>query len=427
MQNPAARLSRWVLAPMALAVCLSGCESGGGNRYEEPPPPKVYVSTALQHDVTDYVEETGTTEAFEIVEIRARVEGYLEEVNFEPGQKDITPDYELYRIDPKPYQATVNKAQAALKVAEARAKDAIAKYERSKKLAPQGAVSQEELVERAAAAEVAKAEIASAQAELESAELDLSYTIVKSPIAGRVGKTLVDKGNLVGTAMTTHLTTLINYDPIYASFNITERMLLDLRSKNGADQSSHTSDERKDVKILMGLENEEGYPHVGHLNYADLAVDSSSGTFQIRGVFPNPNFAIVPGLFVRIRIPIGTRNDALLVPESATGADQEGRYVLVVADEEGNKVVSRRAVTLGAKVGGMRVVLSGLEPTDKFVVRGIQRVRPGSKVEPVEETLTLPPELSQSADAADSAENRSQQDSNSETVEAGQNEPAGSP
>jgi RND family efflux transporter MFP subunit len=385
-------VTRFILLVLASFTCLCGCGTGGENKYEEPPPQKVYVSQPLQHDVIDYVDETGTTEAVETVEIRARVEGYLEEINFEPGQTNITPGYELYRIDQKPYKATVTQAQAALKVAQAEAKDAEAKYARAQVLAPKGAMSEEEVMERGAAVDVAKAAIEAAQAALEAAELDLSYTVVKSPIAGRVGKTLVDKGNLVGKSLTTHLTTVINYDPIYATFNISERLFLDLKQQ-AAERGEKDDAEMRQVKIFMGLENEEGYPHEGYLNYVDLAVDASSGTYLIRGVFPNPNYDIVPGSFARVRIPVGKRENALLVPESATGADQEGRYVLAVVENEGVQEVERRGVTLGAKFGSMRVVLSGLDASDTLVVRGVQRVRPGSKVDPVQETLELPKEL----------------------------------
>ncbi|MFZ5833321.1 MAG: efflux RND transporter periplasmic adaptor subunit, partial [Planctomycetota bacterium] len=396
-------LRNW-LAGVAAILGITGCGASEGNRYQEPPPQRVYVSQPLQQDVFDFVEETGTTEPFETVEVRARVEGFLEEIKFQAGQDDIQAGDELFLIDQRPYQAVVTQAEAALRVAQAEAQDADAKFRRSSVLAPQGAISQEELFERAAALEVAKAKIVAAQANLDAARLDLSYTIVKSPINGRIGKALVDRGNLVGRGMPTQLATVIRYDPIFATFNISERKLLDLKAANRSPRSAQGRSEREDVRIYMGLANEEGYPHEGHLDFADLGVESSSGTFKIRAVFPNPDLRIVPGLFVRIRIPVGKRQGALLVPESAVGADQEGRYVYVVNDREGAKEVARRGITLGAKLGEMRVALSGLEPSDVFVVSGIQRVRPGSKVAPEEVRLEAPPAAAGVSPAASMSE-----------------------
>ena len=390
MNIRAASTPRHLLLLFVLAGCVSGCQRDGGNQYQEPPPQEVFVSRPLQQDVIDYVEETGTTEACETVDIRARVEGYLEDIKFDPGQENIQEGDELFLIDQKPYRAIVTQAEAALRVAEAETVDAEAKYKRAVPLAQQGAVSQEELLEKAAIWEVSKAKVVAAQAQLDAANLDLGYTIVRSPISGRVGKTLVDKGNLVGKTMSTHLTTVIKYDPIYATFNISERMLLDVMDQRRQSGQARSGDDREGIKFYMGLTNEEGYPHEGHLNYADLAVDASTGTFQVRAEFKNPDYRIVPGLFVRIRIPTGERKGALLVPESAVGADQEGRYVLIVEESEGKKVVRRCGVTLGAKIGALRVVVSGLEPPDSVIVRGIQRVRSGSLVAPVEEELKPP-------------------------------------
>ena len=268
-----------------------------------------------------------------------------------------------------------------------------------KLLSPKGAISQEELFERQASMEVAKAQIKAAQCSWSCAELELSYTVVESPIDGRVGMTLVDKGNLVGKSLTTHLTTVIRYDPIYATFNISEPLMLELRKLAGAREKP----EDRKIEFLMGLGSEEGYPYKGTLDYADLGVDSSSGTYSIRGVFPNPDLELIRGLFVRIRIPIGKRMGALLVPESAVGADQEGRYVLLVKSEEGASKVERRAVTLGAKRGGMRVVLTGLEANESVIVRGIQRVRPGINVQPEQVELELPAELQAASDASSDA------------------------
>ncbi len=303
-----------------LSVSIVGCAGSGSNQYQEPPPQKVYVSRPVRRDVIDFVEATGTTEPFETVEIRARVEGYLEEIKFEPGQQNMKAGDELYVIDQKPYLVKAAQAKAAVKIAEAQAKDAEAKYRRAVPLARDNAVSQEELQERQAAVDAAKASVAAAEAQLEGALLDLNFTVVKTPIAGRVGKTLVDKGNLVRGSMQQPLTTVIRYDPIFATFNISERLLLELLSMRDKERAKKGAGDREQpIKFLMGLSNEEGYPHEGNLNYTDLAVDASSGTFEVRGEFANPDLSIVPGLFVRIRIPVGERKDALLIPEKRHG------------------------------------------------------------------------------------------------------------
>jgi RND family efflux transporter MFP subunit len=300
----------------------------------------------------------------------------LQAVHFRDGQ-DVKAGDLLFVIDRKPFEAERNKAAAGLKVAQAEKGDAEAKYRRALPLAEQGAVSQEELVEKAAAYEVSQAMIDVRQADLERAEQELSYTEVRSPIDGRVGARLVDVGNFVGRSMTSHLTTVVRYDPIYATFNISERALLDLIRRAARDGSGAERDQGE-TPCYLALEDETEFSHVGHFDYADLGVESATGTFRLRGVFPNPAPRIItPGMTVRIRVPTGVMDGALLVPEASLGADQLGRYLLTVnaADK-----VERRDVTLGRKVGGMQVVQAGLDADDWVIVEGIQFVRPGSVV-----------------------------------------------
>jgi RND family efflux transporter MFP subunit len=369
-----------------VAAGFAGCQPAV--QFAPPPPPVVTVSQPLRQDITLYIEEMGVTEAVETVEIRARVEGYLQEIHFQDGQ-DVKAGDLLFVIDRKPFEAERNKAAAALKVAQAEKGDAEAKYRRALPLAERGAISQEELVEKAAAYEVSQALIEARQADLERTELELSYTKVESPIDGRVGDRLVDAGNFVGRAMTSHLTTVIRYDPIYATFNISERELLDLMRQGPRRNGGEDLDKEK-IPFYLALEDETTFSHQGHFDYADLGVESATGTFRLRGVFPNPAPRLItPGMTVRVRVPTGAIEGALLVPEAALGADQRGRYLLTVnADDQ----VERRDVTLGKKVGAMQVVQTGLNAEDWVIVEGIQFVRPGSTVRREPKELTPPAE-----------------------------------
>lgn len=375
----------WLLWLPGWLFFASGCAPK--NVYVEPPPPTVTVSQPIQQDVTTSIEEIGVTEAFETVEIRARVEGYLEEIHFQDGQTVAAGD-PLFVIDRRPYEAERNKAAAAVTVAEAEKGDAEAKYRRAIPLAKSGAVSNEELTEKAAAYEVAKASIEAKKAALQQAELELSYCDIESPIAGRVGERLIDRGNFVGRSLTAHLTTVISYDPIYARFNISERELLRLM-KSGTGRANGDDADMKQIKFYLSLEDEEDFPHEGRFDYADLGVESATGTFSLRGVFPNPPpRRITPGMTVKIRVPTGVLSQALLVPEAAFGADQRGRYVLVVNAQD---KVERRDVTAGLKVGDLLVVSKGLEPDEWVITEGVQFVRPGSLVKKEPKQPTPPP------------------------------------
>jgi membrane fusion protein (multidrug efflux system) len=210
------------------------------------------------------------------------------------------------------------------------------------------------------------------------AELNLGYTQVTAPISGRIGRNLVDVGNLVGGNEATLLATIAKYDPMYAYFNLNERDLLRLMSKHG--EIGGTQGNKQDVVLNLALANETGYPHEGRLGFADVGVDPATGTILLRGTFANPPpYALIPGLFVRIRLPIATHDNALLVSERALGSDQSGRYLLVVNSEN---IVEKRLVTVGAALDTMRVIKSDLQPDDWVVIDGIQKARPGAKVDP---------------------------------------------
>jgi RND family efflux transporter MFP subunit len=371
--NPAIRTQVAVLVALVVALS-SSCQQR--NEYVPPPPTKVSVARPVQRTVTDYLDYTGSTEAVESVKIRARVEGFLDSVNFEFGQ-EVKAGNQLYRIDPRPFEARLNQAKAAVVQAMAQSIDAKARYERAVPLAKEGAVSQEEVGARKAEMEVANAAIAAAQADERVAELELGYTDIRSPIDGRVGKTFFTVGNLVGSGDATHLTTVVKYDPIYANFPISERDLIMFMGENPRQSE-------KETKVLMRRSTDREFQYEGRLDYADLEVDETTGTFAVRAIFDNPDRTLVPGLSVVVRVPVRNLADAVLINEQSVGADQLGRYVLVVNDKN---IVERRAVRLGGKTGALQVALEGVQPDDWVIVSGMQRTRPGAEVDPQREEL----------------------------------------
>jgi RND family efflux transporter MFP subunit len=373
---------RRVLPIQLIGVVITvGC--GQSNVYQTGTPPTVTVANPLQKTVTNYLEETGTTEAVAMVEVRARVRGFLEKVNFEAGA-DVKEGDVLYVIQQREFKAKAAARKAELAAQKVELTRAEIELARQKKLFEENATSEVNVVKAQAEHDSALAAIDAAQAALDQAELDLEYTEVKAPISGRVGKTLVKQGNLVGDNEATHLTTVISYDPIYANFNISESTLLQLKEEASDDEGRKI--DKEEIPLHLRRAIDEGFDFPGYFDYADLAVAQSTGTFMLRGIFPNPNRDIVPGLFVRVRIPIGVQKDALLVPELALGSDQGGRFVLVVNSD--NKV-ERRNIKPGARHSNLIVINQGLQPDDRVVVNGIQRARPGLEVTPEMTTLTL--------------------------------------
>jgi len=368
---------------LILISMLAGC--GQPNTYQPPPAIKVTVAQPIKKKVINYLEETGTTEPVEMVEIRARVKGFLEEIKFQPGDNVKAGDV-LYLIQPGEYDAKVKAAQAALqlrKVQETKTKLDLA---RAENLYKKEAITEAQLQEQQALHDGSIAAVMEAEAQLLQAELDLKYTKVVSPISGRAGKTLVKQGNLVGDGLATHLTTVISYDPIYANFNISEQDYLEIQEKHMRSSDDAERREKRD-EIVIGLRraNDPSFKFEGKINYADLAVDQSTGTYAVRGIFPNPNKEILPGLFVRIRVPLGEPEESLLIPERALGADQTGRFVLTVNSDG---VVERHNVEVGIKTDGLIVIKAGLQGYEWIITDGIQRTRPGAQVEAVKSELT---------------------------------------
>lgn len=366
-------------AAIAALVSLSSC--GQPNDYVAPPPPSVDVANPVQQDVTQYLDLTGTTSSVRTVEIRARVAGFLETIEFNEGDYVEEGDL-LYTIDPSEYEARVRRATGAREVARATLELREATLRRLEEARKSRAVSEIDVIEAKAQREVAAAELDSAEATLRDAELNLSYTQIHAPSAGRVGRTLVDPGNLVGAAEKTLLTRLVQYNPIYAYFDMNERQVLTMldATDNDRNHDAESMDALRKITVEIGRSNDEGYPISGNLDYVDLDVDASTGTYLLRAVFDNPApFALLPGLFVRARIAGETQPDSLLVPDRALGSDQSGKYLLVV-DE--NDVAQYKQVRIGELVGPFRVIDSGLDENDRVIVNGLLQTRPGARVVP---------------------------------------------
>jgi membrane fusion protein, multidrug efflux system len=364
------------LASIAMAVLLlAGCKEQ--NEYKAPPPPKVTVAKPVQGAVTDYLEFTGNTQAIYTVQLRARVEGYLDSLHFQDGA-DVKKGDLLFSIQPDQYQAQLQQALAEVQTQQAALDHAETELKRYSRLYEQKAAAATDVDNWRFQRDSAKAALMNAQAQVDLAKLNLSYTRVTAPFSGRMGRRLVDPGNLVGAGgQETTLAEINQIDPIYAYFTISEIELLRVRK---LQQEAGGGDYRtRPVPVYASLANEQNYPHEGRIDFAAITVDPSTGTLLLRAVFPNADRAILPGLFVRLRVPVGRETNAILIPEVALGLDQIGRYVLVVNDKN---VVERRAVKLGQAFDTMRVIDDGLKGDERVVVNGLLRAIPGREVSP---------------------------------------------
>lgn len=377
-----ARAAAAAAALIAVACSLPGCSKSAASDPKKTPPPVVTVAVPVVQEVTDYFEFPGETAAVGEVEVRARVTGYIVKVNFEDGQKVKKGDL-LFEIDPRPYQAALDRAKGELARLQATLAKAQADLARSERLRPSGAVSQDEYEQHVAQVAISKASIQSAEAAIREAELNLEFTKIVSPIDGRASRRLVTEGNLVqtGSNNATVLTTVVTTNPVYVYFHIEEPVLLKYVGKDwGADGRPvlHRIKELK-VPVEIGLDNEEGFPHAGVLDFLDNKVDRGTGTIQARGVFDNPAEHLTPGLYVRVRVPFGKPHQALLVSERAIGTDLQQKFLFTVNEKN---EVEHRDVEIGALRGGLRVIESGIGPGDRVIVKGLQRARPGAVVAP---------------------------------------------
>jgi RND family efflux transporter MFP subunit len=340
-----------------------------------PKPPEVQVSLPVTREVVDYEDFTGRTEAVAMVEIRARVTGYLEKVLFTEGA-EVKKGQLLLEIDPRPYQAEMNRTEANVVQAEAHLKRLDSDYRRAVRMLPNNSVSREEFDKITGDRAEAEASVSVARASRDLAKLNMEFTHVAAPIAGRTSRRLIDPGNMV-KADETALTTIVTLDPMYVYFDMDERTLLRIR-RLIHEPAAKTSG-KASLSILMGLADEDGYPHEGSLNFEDNRVDSGTGTLRVRAAFPNPQRVLSPGLFVRVRLPVGAPHAATLVAEQALGTDQGQKFIYVVNEK---KEVSYRPVKIGRLHDGLRAITQGLEKSDQVVITGIQRIRPGAVVEP---------------------------------------------
>ncbi len=369
---PAARVP--VTLPVTLALTLV-VACGPPNEFVPPPPPEVSVAPPVKQTFTEYDHFTGRTSAAAAIEIRARVEGFLLERFFEEGDL-VEAGTLLFQIDPAEYAATLSQAEAAISSSKARFKLADATVQRLEQALESNAVSVLEVLQAQAEMDAAQAAIEASEAQRDRAALDLAWTRVTAPMDGRVGEARVDPGNLVGSGENTLLTTLVQYDPMYVDFDVSERQLVRTLEHRAADGQA-TIQDFASIPLEVGLANTEDYPFSGLVNYVGQGVDTGTGTLQLRGALPNPPpVRLVPGLFVRIRVPKAER-DALMVPERALGTDQQGRYVLVVGTDG---VVAQKPVVIGPQNGELRVIEQGLEAGDRIIVNGLLRARPGAKV-----------------------------------------------
>ncbi len=385
----AMRLAGVFIIAVLASIIIVGCSEKA--QVAVPPPPEVIVSHPLKKEVIQYLEFTGTTAALEFVEIRARVEGWLESIHFTPGSQVKKGDL-LFVIDPRPFQAIVDQDEAALKGKQADLQLKQANLKRAQQLLASASISQLQYDVQSAEEAVAGAQVGISKADLDKAMLDLAYTRVLAPINGRVSRNYVDMGNLVGAGQKTLLTEIVNDSSVYVYFDVSERDVLMLIRKWPRIETEVGSGREKPPAYLQ-LADETGYPHTGQVDFIESRVDPSTGTLRVRAIFSNDNGLLASGFFGRVRVPI-EQKEALLVPELAVGISQAGRYVLVVNKDQ---IVEQRLVKTGQLEGTLRVVDEGLAKDEWVVVNGIQRARPGAKVTLRESEISSTPQASEKA------------------------------
>jgi membrane fusion protein, multidrug efflux system len=373
----------WFAAMLLTLPLVYGCSGSAQTKPAAPAPPEVSVAEVLCKQLGDSDEFTGRLEAVHVVEVRPRVSGFLQKVNFKEGAIVRQGDT-LFEIDPRPMQAEVDKLKGDLSEAKAELSRAQNDFQRAERLHNNDGMSTEEYDRRSSARNSAEAKIASTEAALRGAQLNLEFTRIGAPITGRVGRAEITEGNLVaaGPAQVTPLTTLVSLDPVYVYFDVDEQTYLKYArvTRNGDAASQNLRN-----AAHLGLADEEGFPHVGQLSFVDNQVSSTTGTIRLRATFPNKNLALTPGLFARIRLQGGAQYHACLAKDEAVVTDLNQKYVFVLGK---NNTLEYRPVKLGPIADGLRVVRDGLHEGDVIVVSGIQRVRPGAPVSPKKVPMT---------------------------------------
>lgn len=376
----------------ALGLGLTSCKKNQDGMGGGFPPANVTVSQPVARDLFEWDEYSGRLDAVDSVEIRARVGGYLQSVNFKDGAEVKKGDL-LFVIDPRPYQADLDRALADLAQAQSRLDLASNEYARAQRLIETKTISVEEADTRFKNKTEADAAFQSARATVESAKLNLEYTRITAPIDGRISRRMMTEGNLISTSQSPVLTTIVSLDPIYCYFDADERSVLKYQQLAREGKRENI----RDGKVICELElaNETGFPHKGTLDFVDNRVDPGTGTLKVRAIFPNGDRILQPGFFARVRVPGTGKYDAMLIPDAAIGTDQDKKFVFVVNEKN---VPEYRVVTLGPMIDGLRVVRDGVKAGEWIIVNGLMTVRPGVPVKPTR----APAEMAQSNNPAGS-------------------------
>ncbi len=373
------RASTWLAAPLVAAL-VSGCDQRQQQAApQQGPPPGVSVSLPVQREIVEWDEYTGRFDATQTVEIRARVSGYLNEVRFKDGQ-EVRHGGLLFSIDPRPFERALEQARAELFAATTKVENANLDVTRGQPLIERKIISDKSFDDRMSLLRDAQAAVKVAEAKVKSAELDLSFSTIAAPISGRIGRTLVTAGNWVSAGSVsgaTLLTTIVSQDPIYIYFDVNENNYI--KYKRLAERGLKAGAADVGAPVEVALPDERGFPHKGRLDFLDNRLDQGTGTLRARAVLSNTAGLFSPGLFGRVRVSATPSYTALLLPDEAIGTDQTNKYVFVVG---GDGTVARRNVKLGPAVEGLRVVREGVAGEDWVITRGLQRARPGLKVEP---------------------------------------------
>jgi RND family efflux transporter MFP subunit len=373
-----------ILLPV-LAAALAGCKPE--NKFQPPPPAEISVAPPLQQQVQPYEVLTGNTAAFNTVDLVARVEGFLSSINYTDGGFVKKGDL-LFLIEQTMYKAKVKEAEASLDGAKAQLLNAEAEFTRQETLLRQNVTAQNTYDQAKAKRDSARANVESQEGNLVIAQTNLGYTSVTAPFDGVVTKHLVSVGELVGATAATKLATIIQLNPIYVTFNMSEQDVLQIR-ENMAERRI-TIEQLAKIPLDIGLMDEEGFPHHGFLNYVSPEIDATTGTILVRGLFDNPNRDLLPGFFARIKVPMALGAKAVfLIPNRIIAEDQAGKYVLAVNKDD--VVEQKRIVTGQLLVGGLRVISSGLAADDRVVLSTNGKAIPGSKVVPKAGKFEAPP------------------------------------
>jgi multidrug efflux system membrane fusion protein len=378
-------LKGWIVLPL-LAVSLSACKPE--NKFMPPPPAEISVAPPLQQQVAPFEVLTGNTVSFATVDLVARVEGFLTEIKYVDGALVKKGDT-LFVIEQTMYKAKVKEADAGLAAAKAALVQAEAEFTRQETLLRQNVSAQATFDVAKAKRDSARANVENNEGNLTVAQTNLGYTTVLAPFDGIVSKHLITVGELVGNGVATKLATIVQLDPMYVEFNMSEQDVLQIR-ENLKERRLDVQELSK-IPLSIGLMNEDGFPHQGFLNYVSPEIDATTGTILVRGLFNNPTRALIPGFFVRVKVPKGLGATAsLLVPNRVIAEDQAGKYLLVVNKDN---VVEQVRITTGQLLaGGLRVISTGLKADDRVVLSTNSRAIPGGKVVPKPTTITVPPD-----------------------------------